>query len=67
MGTRVQGPAAYFPSIERKYGLPIDEWRRLLAASGLTTHKELVDWLKREHGVGHGHARALVADFLGGS
>lgn len=60
----VKGPASYFPSIEKKYGRPIDEWKRLVRASGLPRHKELVDWLKREHGMGHGHANAVVADTL---
>ena len=60
MTERVQGPAFYFPSIEKKYGQPISYWLDLIASSGLTRHKILVDWLKAEHGVGHGHATALV-------
>ena len=61
MGEKVQGPESYFPSIEKKYGRPIAEWKELIRASDLSTHSELVNWLKAEHGLGHGHANALVA------
>ncbi|WP_137872486.1 DUF4287 domain-containing protein [Rhodococcus sp. Q] len=60
----VKGPASYFPSIEKKYGKPISEWQELIRASDLTKHMELVAWLKAEHGLGHGHANALVAHTL---
>jgi hypothetical protein len=60
MTERVQGPAYYFPSIEKKYGKPIDYWLELINSCLLTGHKPLVDWLKAEHGIGHGHATALV-------
>ncbi|MFF0489604.1 DUF4287 domain-containing protein [Nocardia sp. NPDC004068] len=56
-----KGPASYFPSIEKKYGRPIAEWLELIRTSELTKHMELVAWLKREYGLGHGHANALVA------
>jgi hypothetical protein len=61
MTEKVKGPASYFPSIERTYGRPIDEWLDLVRSSPLEKHKELVEWLKSEHGLGHGHANALVA------
>ncbi|MGC0415937.1 DUF4287 domain-containing protein [Embleya sp. AB8] len=60
----VKGPASYFPSIEAKYGRPIAEWLELIRASPLTKHSELVGRLKSEHGLGHGHANALVAHTL---
>ncbi|WP_420879606.1 DUF4287 domain-containing protein [Rhodococcus sp. (in: high G+C Gram-positive bacteria)] len=60
----VKGPASYFPSIEKKYGKPISEWQSLIRSSDLTKHMELVAWLKTEHGLGHGHANALVAHTL---
>jgi hypothetical protein len=60
MPERVTGPASYFPSIEKKYGKPIGHWIDLINASDLARHKELVDWLKADHGLGHGHATALV-------
>ena len=60
-GQKVQGPASYFPSIEKKYGRPIQEWLDL-AADRLDsdTHMAVVGWLKSEHGLGHGHANAIV-------
>ncbi|MFI5616580.1 DUF4287 domain-containing protein [Streptomyces sp. NPDC051567] len=58
------GPASYFPSIEKKYGRPVAEWKDLIRASPLTKHMELVAWLKTDHGLGHGHANALVAHTL---
>jgi Domain of unknown function (DUF4287) len=61
MSESVNGPASYFPAIEKKYGRPIAEWQDLIRSSPLTKHGELVNWLKAEHGLGHGHANALVA------
>lgn len=61
---KVKGPASYFPSIEAKYGRPIEEWQDMIRASDLDRHMELVGWLKEEHGLGHGHANALVAATL---
>lgn len=61
---RVKGPASYFPSIEKTYGRPINEWKAIIDASPLEKHMDLVAWLKDEHGLGHGHANALVADTL---
>lgn len=60
----VKGPASYFPSIEKKYGRPIGEWQDMIRSSELTKHLELVNWLKSEHSMGHGHANALVAHTL---
>lgn len=63
-----QGPASYFPSIEKSYGQPIDHWIGLVRdqhAVGTVKHGELVTWLKTQHGLGHGHADAVVAHTLG--
>jgi hypothetical protein len=59
-----KGPASYFPSIERKYGLPIAEWKPLVRARYPAKHIELGAFLKAEHGLGRGHANAIVADNL---
>lgn len=61
---KVQGPKSYFPSIEKKYGQPIEHWMGLLDANARDLkHMEQVEWLKSNHGFGHGHANALVAVF----
>jgi len=60
----VRGPRAYFPSIEAKYGRSIVDWKQMMRATGYTTWKDLTAWLKNEHGMGHGHAKALAIDFL---
>lgn len=61
MNSQDKGPASYFPSIEKKYGRPIREWMTLIHSAEVKKHGELVHWLKAEHGMGHGHATALVA------
>jgi hypothetical protein len=64
MSDKVKGPASYFPSIEAKYGQPVSHWLGLIEGQHGRTHMELVNWLKAEHGLGHGHANALVAHTL---
>ena len=61
---KVKGPASYFPSIEKTYGQPIEHWKALIRGQSEKTHMEIVNWLKAEHGLGHGHANALVAHTL---
>lgn len=64
MTEKVQGPKSYFPSIEKKYGQPIEHWMSLLDANARELkHMEQVEWLKANHAIGHGHANALVAVF----
>lgn len=60
---KTKGPASYFPSIEKNYGQTIDHWMQVLEKAEPRKHMELVALLKSEHGMGHGHANALVAWF----
>jgi len=64
MTDQVKGPASYFPSIEKKYGRPIAEWKQIIRDHGSSKHMELVAHLKSEYALGHGHANALVAHTL---
>jgi len=61
---KVKGPASYFPSIERTYGEPIAHWKAITRSRPDLKHMELVNLLKSEHSIGHGHANALVAHTL---
>jgi hypothetical protein len=61
---KIKGPASYFPSIEAKYGQPIGHWLQLVTHQPGMKHMEIVNWLKAEHGLGHGHANAIVAHAL---
>ena len=60
----VKGPASYFPSIEKKYGRPIGDWQQIVRDAYPGKHMELVAVLKEQHGMGHGHANAVVAQTL---
>lgn len=60
-GQTVKGPASYFASIEKTYGQPMQVWIDIAAERLATSrHMEVVEFLKSEHGMGHGHANAVV-------
>ncbi|MEN9715780.1 MAG: hypothetical protein RJA35_1247 [Actinomycetota bacterium] len=61
MTEKVKGPASYFPSIEKTYGQPMSYWFEQLDTVKDLKHMEQVAWLKENHGMGHGHANAVVA------
>jgi len=61
---KVKGPASYFPSIEKSYGKPIAHWQAIVRQHQGMTHMQIVGLLKSEHGMGHGHANAVVAATL---
>jgi hypothetical protein len=61
---KIKGPASYFPAIEQKYGHPIAHWKAIIRAALPAKHMQLVAVLKDQHGLGHGHANAIVAHTL---
>ena len=61
---KVKGPASYFPAIEKTYGQPVAHWLALIDAQQGMAHMQIVAGLKATHGLGHGHANALVAYVL---
>ena len=61
---------AYLDNIQTKTGNSPDDFRAMAAAKGFTASGELapgikagmiIDWLKQDFGLGHGHAMAIVA------
>lgn len=61
---------AYLDNIQAKTGNSPADWKRLAEAKGFATKgkmrtgfkaMQIVNWLKADHGLGHGHAMAIVA------
>ncbi|WP_292650635.1 DUF4287 domain-containing protein [Nocardioides sp.] len=44
MTDQVKGPASYFPSIEKKYGRPIAEWKPRRSGSASATTGAASTW-----------------------
>ena len=64
---KVKGPASYLPSIEKQYGRPIAHWIEIVRSESGKPHMQIVKLLKDGHGLGHGHANAIVAYVLAGA
>ena len=65
---------AYLENIKAKTGNGPDDFRRLAEQKGFLKNGqvkaeikagEIVDWLKKDFGLGHGHAMAIYALFKG--
>lgn len=65
---------AYLDNIQKKTGKSVDDFKKLGDAKGFTKNGkikesvkagEIVQWLKQEYDLGHGHAMAIYALFKG--
>lgn len=56
--------AAMIAGLAEKTGKPLAEWLRLLQASELSKHKDIVGLLKTEHGLTHGFANMIALQAL---
>ena len=60
---------AYIDNIYAKTGKTPDDFRRLAEKKGLlkpgVKAMAVVEWLKKDHGLGHGHAMVIYATFKG--
>jgi hypothetical protein len=52
---------AYLDNIQAKTGRPAADIAALVREQGLSKPAKIVAWLKREFGLGHGHAMAIVS------
>lgn len=60
MSTLQQATETQLKNIQTKTGKSLDELAQIVKESGLTKHGEIRDMLKKELGLGHGDANALV-------
>jgi hypothetical protein len=53
---------AYLANIKAKTGKDPEDFRKIAAEKGLLSakHKEVLDWLKADYGLGHGHANLIA-------
>ena len=51
---------AYLDNIKAKTGKTGEDFKAMAAEKDLTKAKEIVEWLKTDFGLGHGHAMAIV-------
>ena len=60
---------AYIDNIKTKTGKTPEDFKKLAEKKGLlkpgVKAMEFVAWLKKDHGLGHGHAMAIYAIFNG--
>ncbi len=60
---------AYIDNIKAKTGKTPEDFKKLAEKKGLLKPSvkamEIVGWLKKYHGLGHGHAMAIYATFKG--
>ena len=58
---------AYLDKVEEITGKAPKEFVVEAKKKNLTSHKEIIDWLKADYGLGTGHARAIAHVILHGS
>jgi hypothetical protein len=51
---------AYLDKVEEKTGKTPNEFIEMANEKNLTEHKDIINWLKEDYGLGLGHARAVA-------
>ncbi len=55
-----QASANQLANIEKSTGKSLEQWTKIINASGFEKHGEIVNFLKEKHGFTHGNANTLV-------
>ena len=56
--------AAMIAGLPEKTGKSLEQWHKIVRSSKLSKHKEIVTYLKLEHGITHGFANMIALQFL---
>ncbi len=56
--------AAMIAGLPEKTGKSLEQWHKIVRFSKLSKHKEIVTFLKLEHGITHGFANLIALQFL---
>lgn len=56
--------ASMLANLPEKTGKSLQDWHKILSESALEKHGQLVNLLKKEHGVTHGFANLIVSRYL---
>jgi hypothetical protein len=65
MATPEEMLASMLANLPEKTGKPLDEWKKIVDASGLEKHGQIMKLLKGDHGVTHGFANVITMHALG--
>lgn len=65
MATPEEMLATMLTNLPKKTGKPLDEWKKIVDASGLEKHGQIMKLLKGDHGVTHGFANVIAMHALG--
>ena len=57
--------ASMIAGLKEKTGKAIDEWLRIVAVGKPAKHKEIMTFLKSDHGLTHGYANLIALQYLG--
>ncbi len=56
--------AAMIAGLPEKTGKSLEQWHKIVRSSKLSKHKDIVTFLKLEHGITHGFANMIALQFL---